>query len=437
MPRPVDPAANARAIESRLLDDPAFHAYVRGNLGRTISEWPPAKWDLDLLTAAAFYFNPEIAVARAQHATAVASITTALQRPNPTAAASLEHKAPTAEQKPWVSSFGFDFPLELPVKRRARVDQAIASTEALRSRISVVAWDARSRLRQHMLDVWASAQRQDALTRQQDVERDIVEIFAKRLELGEAAQPELARARIALAQTQLLIEDNRRLANEARAGIASALGVPLSVWGSNSLDIKGVVLEHFSIDDSLRDLALAGRADVLASLHEYAAAESALRLEVARQYPDLHLGPAFGWDQAARTWALGAIAELPLLNRHRGEIGEAAARRDEAAARFTAVQAAIISAFDLARTQLAAAQKKVEVADALVRAEEAQVSTAEKQFNAGEIDRLALRSAELEREAVALARADAAIDVQRALGAVEDALQRPLASAMPRLEEKP
>jgi outer membrane protein TolC len=213
--------------------------------------------------------------------------------------------------------------------------------------------------------------------------------------------------------------------------------VPLSVWGLNSLDIEGIVVEHPSIDDSLRDLALTGRADVLAALHEYAAAESALRLEVARQYPDLHLGPAFGWDQGARTWALAASAELSLLNRHHGEIGEAAARRDEAAARFTAVQAAIISAFDLARTQLMGAQQKLEVADAIVRAEEAQVTTAEKQFNAGEIDRLALRSAELEREAAALARVDAAIDVQRALGAVEDALQRPLASAMPRMEERP
>jgi len=50
----------------------------------------------------------------------------------------------------------------------------------------------------------------------------------------------------------------------------------------------------------------------------------------------------------------------------------------------------------------------------------------QRQFNAGEIDRLALRSSELEAEAARLARIDALIDLQTALGAVEDALQRPL-----------
>jgi outer membrane protein, heavy metal efflux system len=436
VPRPVDPAANARAIESRRLDDPALHSYAAASLGRPIAEWPPAAWDLDSLTAAAFYFNPDIAVARAEHATAMAAIITARQLPNPTAGISLEHKAPTPELKPWVSSFGFDVPLELPAKRRARTDQAVAAAEALRSRIGAVAWGIRSRLRSDLLDLYAAQERQAALTRELEIERDIVEIFTKRLQYGEAAQPELARARIAMGQTTLLIEDTRRLAAEGRAGAAGAVGVGLAAFGDNAIDIHGFGGAAPPIDLSLRDLALTGRADVLASLHQYAASEAGLRLEVMRQVPDLHLGPAFGWDQGARTWALAASAELPVLNRHRGEIGEAAARRDEAAARFTALQVSILAAFDLARAQLGAAERKLAEAEALVRSEEAQVSTAQKQFEVGEIDRLALRSAELEREAAALARVDASVDVQRAVGAVEDSLQRPLGAAMPQLEAK-
>ncbi len=436
VPRPVDPAANARAIESRRLDDPVLHAYAEESLGRTIPEWPPAKWDLDLLTAAAFYFNPDIAVARAEHATAIAAIITARQLRNPTGGISLEHKAPTTEQKPWVSTFGFDLPLELPAKRRARADQAIATAEALRSRISVVAWGIRSDLRGDMLDVYTAQQRAVVLAREQEIERDIVEIFTKRLQLGEAAQPELARARIALGQTALLIEDNRRLAAEGRAGVAGVVGVGMAAMGDGTMDIHAFEGAPPAVDESLRDAALTGRADILMLLHEYAASEAALRLEVARQVPDLHLGPAFGWDQGARTWALAAAAEVPVLNQHRGEIGEAAARRDEAAARFTALQVSIISAFDLARMRLAAAERKLDAADALVRSEEGQVAAARRQFEAGEIDRLALRSAELGREAAALGRADAAIAVQRAAGLVEDALQRPLGAAMPELEAK-
>ncbi len=436
VPRPVDPAANARTLQSRRLDDPALHAYAQESLGRNIAQWPPAQWDLDLLTAAAFYFNPEIAVARAEHATALAAIRTARQRPNPTGSVSLEHKAPTPEQSPWVSTFGFDLPLELPARRRARTDQAIAAAEALRSRVSVVAWAIRSRLRGRLLDMYTAQERAAVLKRELDIERDIVEIFTRRLQLGEAAQPDLTRARIALAQTTLLLEDTRRLAAEGREGAAGAVGVGVAALGDGTIDINTFQGPPPVVDETLRDAALTGRADILARLHDYAAAEAALRLEVTRQYPDLHLGPALGWDQGVRTWALAASAELPLLNQHRGEIAEASARRDEAAARFTALQASIIAAFDLARAQLAAAEQKLADADSLVRSEDEQVVTARKQFDAGEVDRLALRSSELEREAAALARVDADVDVQRAAGAVEDALQRPLEAAMPRLEEK-
>jgi outer membrane protein TolC len=39
---------------------------------------------------------------------------------------------------------------------------------------------------------------------------------------------------------------------------------------------------------------------VLAALADYAASEAALRLEIAKQYPDIHLNPGYQLD-AART----------------------------------------------------------------------------------------------------------------------------------------
>src|SRR5205814_6345791 len=113
------------------------------------------------------------------------------------------------------------------------------------------------------------------------------------------------------------------------------------------------------------------------------------------------------------------------------------ARRDEAAARFTALQAGIIGAFNESRSAFGAAKRKLAAADELLNDERAQFATAQKQFEAGEIDRLALRSSELEVAAAELARAEAAIELQQAIGAVEDALQRPLAGALPSLEVSP
>jgi outer membrane protein TolC len=90
------------------------------------------------------------------------------------------------------------------------------------------------------------------------------------------------------------------------------------------------------------------------------------------------------------------------------------------------VQSAVIALLDAATQGVRFAREKLAAAEALVTSQETQFATVQKQFEAGEIDRLALRSSELEVAAARLARADAWIELQQALGAVEDALQRPL-----------
>lgn len=423
-PRPLDPKTNAAAIEQRRLDDPALHAFVEKSLDATLPQWPPATWSVDTLTAAALYFNPDVAVARAAHATDVAGIATAGERPNPVLSASLQRKnSDPGLLSPWVSSFGIDFPFELPAKRRGRIAQATENAAASEARIGAVAWGVRSRIRGRMLDIRTAGVHHDLLARQQAIQKDIVEIFTKRLQLGEAAQPDLSRARVALYQTTLLIADADRLAAEARAGIAGALGVPESAIGTAGFAFTPIAT---TFDPALRDQALTGRPDVIAALHDFAAADAALRLEVARQYPDIHLQPAFGWDQGTRTWTVGGAAEIPVMNQHRGPIGEALARREEMATRFTAMQTNVLAQWDAAIASATSARRKLDAATAVLREAERQFVTVQQQFDAGEIDRLALDSSKLELEAARLAQADAEIDLQQTAGAVEDALQRPL-----------
>ena len=90
------------------------------------------------------------------------------------------------------------------------------------------------------------------------------------------------------------------------------------------------------------------RPDILASLSEYAAAQSAVQLEIAKQYPDVHLGPGYEYDQGQNKWALGLSVELPVRNRNQGPIAEAQAKREEAAARFIDLQARVIAEIDRA-----------------------------------------------------------------------------------------
>ena len=119
---------------------------------------------------------------------------------------------------------------------------------------------------------------------------------------------------------------------------------------------------------------------------------------------------------------------MPILNRNRGAIAEAEARRSESAAKFLALQARVIGELDRAVVSYRGAFQKVEVANALLAGQEKQQQSAEALLKAGESDRLSLLSSQIERDASALSRIDALVEAQQSLGQLEDALQTELDS---------
>jgi outer membrane protein TolC len=178
----------------------------------------------------------------------------------------------------------------------------------------------------------------------------------------------------------------------------------------------------------IRRDALQGRADLLSALAEYEASESALRLEIARQYPDIHLGSNYQWDQGENKWQLGVTFELPVLNRNQGPIAEANAKRSEAGARFTALQARAIGEIDRATATRDAVLDQLKEAERIVEAHREQLSTLEASLKAGAADRVEVETVALELRSSELVLLDLKIKAQQALGLLEDALQRPFAS---------
>jgi outer membrane protein, heavy metal efflux system len=165
---------------------------------------------------------------------------------------------------------------------------------------------------------------------------------------------------------------------------------------------------------------------VLASLEEYEAAQSALQLAVANQYPNVTLSPGYNYDFGVNEYLLGLGADLPILHQNQGPIAEAMAGRDQAVARFGALQAQIIGAIDQAATAYRAATRSVSTGDGLLADEKRRERQVASSFLAGEVDRPTLVTTELEVAATGLARFDAVVQQRQAIGALEDALQQPL-----------
>ncbi|TLY85595.1 MAG: TolC family protein [Gammaproteobacteria bacterium] len=238
-----------------------------------------------------------------------------------------------------------------------------------------------------------------------------------------------AKVRDALQDEQQL-HDARRRASLARSALAVTVGVPVKAL--ESLKLGWEHLDDPPAFDALlleraRDDALLARADVHGAVVAYSMAEQALRLEVARQYPDVHLGPAYTWDHGIRRYQFNLGLTLPLLNRNAGAIGEAEARREEAGARLEATVALAWQEIDeairqwgLARARLTEARGPVYDAARHIYAQTV------RGFEAGANDRTELVAARVAQTLAELQVLDSLRTAQDALAALEDALRRPL-----------
>jgi outer membrane protein TolC len=438
-PRPLAPAETAANLDARSLDTPAFREFLEKNLHRQFDAWPPRSWDFELLNLAALYYHPGLDVARAQWQVTLGGNITAAARPNPTAIVEPGYDFNSTGLSPWLPLIAFDLPLETAGKRGYRKAQARQLSESARLSIAAAAWQVRGNLRGSLIEFTAARQREQLLQEQLSFQEKIVHSLEQRMQAGAVSRSELTLVRIALEKIRLDLTDARRQNAEARIRVADAIGV--SAKALNGLDLAYDLSDRPAVAADLttaeaREQALQGRADILAALAEYAASQSALQLEIARQYPDIHLGPGYQFDHGEHTFTLALTAELPVLNQNQGPIAEAAARRAEVAARFVALQAKVITEIDRAVAAYQVTQNNLSTLEFLAAAQERQNETVAAQVRAGAADPMDLLSSQLELGASKLAQLDGRVRFQQAFAALEDAVQRPINSVQPPIFEQ-
>jgi outer membrane protein TolC len=429
--QPIVATDTAAKLRGRTLSDEGLRGFLQTNSPETVKEWPRRSWDLDGLVMAAFYYQPSLEVARADWGIARAGIKTAGGRPNPTVTALPTYSKGVANNfSPWAYTISMDVPIETAGKRGKRIEQAEHLSDSARLNIATTAWQVRSKVRSALLDYVASEQRAGLLEEQVSLQEQIVERFGVQLRAGAISAVEITAGRAALARSRADLADTKRQLAGARVRLADAIGVPSSALEGVSVgfDLASIPSAEAVAPAGVRDAALHSRTDILGALADYAATESALRLEIAKQYPDVHLSPGYGWNQnneGDSQWQLGVTVDLPILNQNQGPIEEAVARRKATAARFVALQASVIAEIDGALAVYGASGSNLAALESLVAAKKAQRDVTAAQRQAGAADRVELASAELDFKTAALAEFDARVQVQQAVGTLEDAVQRP------------
>ncbi|MFX1765120.1 TolC family protein [Paraburkholderia sp. A1RI-2L] len=429
-PQPIAPEQLAQQFEQRSLVSEDLHAYVVRETGHDAAPWPPAVWNREMLTLAAFYYSPALDLARAQWSTAKAGIDVAGSIPNPVLQLPFQYNTPNpGPGAPFTWGPSLDIPIETAHKRGYRVDQATHLSEAARLNIVDAAWKVRAQVRDAMLALYAARRRTAFLSAKADAERQIAQMSRHRLAAGQYSRPDVDSA--VLADTQALsdLAAARSAEQDALAQLAAAIGVPASALDGVTLDLSAfeTVPPAPPAADAQR-AAIFHRADLRASLADYAAAESALQLEVAKQYPDIHLGSGYTYDTGTNKIGFGlAGITLPIFDQNQGGIKEAEARRKEAAIRTGALQDLILGALAHALARYRSGIEALHRSDAHLATARRQLDSQAAAFASGNADRLTFTQAKADYQASETARLDAEIAVQQAAGALEDAMQQPLA----------
>jgi len=419
--RGLAPESSLAVLESRTLKSPALLKFIADRSGRT-----PGPWDAESLAWAGFYYHPALDAARARAAAAETAASAATDLPNPSLGLTLGRNATSGIPSPWINSLQLDLPLETTGRRRNHAARAEHISTAARLNLASVAWQVRGGIHRAWANFFAARGIAGLLREQAALREEALRFEEARLAAGDAASREVTASRLALRASRLASADAARAASEARIRLAEAIGVPDSAL--EEAVFSNEAYERFPEAPpalETRRQALLNRADLLAALAEYAAAHAALELELAKQFPELRLGPGYAYDQGENKWSLGFTLTLPVFDRNRGPIAEAHARREEAAAAFTMRQASVLADVDRAMAGWRAAmQRRAELS--LMTADIARLeSTARARFAAGDIPKSELVTALLQTNAAALARHEVMAQIQRAVGDLESALQVP------------
>ena len=424
-PAPLNLPLAAESDIARRVDDPKVQTALVAN-GQDTTGWPNIVWSRDKLTTAMLSIHPEQRAARAKVSAELKRIQSGLKPSSPELNTTLEHHSQTGDGKssPWAVGAGLQWQLVDASVKTALSEFAQLESQDVSLSAGETAWRLYTALGAALLE------RQVALER--------AELAAKGLELALAREKSVAvRERYGVASalevqlTAQRLQDAKRESAEsdaakvtAQASLAAALSVPYETL--NTLRFPDWQTPAIPDAGTARQLALENQLQFARQRMQYNLAEADLKLQVAKQYPTITIGPGLLWSQGDTVWQFTMSLPAALLHRNQTAIETAEAHRSAQAAVVLAKQSEIISEVERLRLNALALSEPLKVALASLHAAQQQLQLTTAQFDAGNVEALGVidaRSLHLQAERTVL---DARTALIRAGWELELAVQSPL-----------
>lgn len=151
----------------------------------------------------------------------------------------------------------------------------------------------------------------------------------KLIELGTATKLGLSQVKLQLKELRILKIDYLSQLEESKAAFASLLNIPISEVAK----FKLMKLKHKGIEvdlNSINEIALSNNFELAAKEMEFHISDYQLKLELAKQYPDLNFGISSENEvgEKKRTVSVPFSIELPVFDRNKHSISEAYSERN-------------------------------------------------------------------------------------------------------------
>jgi cobalt-zinc-cadmium efflux system outer membrane protein len=429
--KPIDQQAVIQKFENKRPDSDEFKQYLAYNNYHP-DFFPITHWGLDELTYCSLYFHPSLDVARAQWRLAQTSQSSAGARPLPSVSGNYGKGNNANEDiSPYTYSLSIDIPIETANKRNIRIENAEHLSESAKLQIAQTAWNLRTQVATTYYELLHNQAQLNVFAKELAYRQEIVDLYQKRHDLGLASKIELSHSKLLLQVTKAELNTQQQNKVMLTTKLANNLGLPLSyvtqmtLADSPSIDaVMRIAQKNLATD--VQSKALLNRLDLRIALERYAMAESKLKLEIAKQYPNITISPSYTYEFGNKVWSLGLSSLMTIINKNKFAIAEANQLREVEAAQFESLQSSVINEAHSARAKLMQTQQSLADNKRLYALQQENTNRMQNLFSAGEIDRLELTMAKLEELSSEKNLVNASFQMHSAISNLENTLQQPL-----------
>lgn len=394
-PAPLDLNKQATAYRQRNLRSPELSDFL--SLHQESIPAAQQAWQLSALIHSALFLHPDLALTKAAYRTTQLQLAQGQLKPLPSISTQIARSnRANGDIDPFGLSLSIDLPIQTNNKQAIRVARLSHLSEIAKLDIAQAAWKIRAGIMKSALALYQQNKQAELLNKKIEIQQKIAQLIAKRVVYGEANNLTLHQAEQSLKQTQQQRQSSLQSIASIKAKLAQQIGI-------NANAITDIKISHHHFDQAIQaniagqlsntktqQSAVINHLSLRKALLQYAVAEQALKLEYAKQIPDIILSPGYAFEFGDSVWSLGFNSLMTLLQKNKVGIAKAKQLRSKEVAHFEAIQHQVISTAQVALADYQAASTELKAHQTIIESSQAQKLRLKKQFDAGLIGRLDL-----------------------------------------------